>query len=264
MAHVPFTGNFKAFFILAITITLGYGFTLNYPFHFDDLRFISDKPVSQHFRYATREASTPHPDYAKIHFHLKQVIASLADSFPNRNLTQLTFAVNYAMGGTNNRISYHLVNIFIHWINACLVFYLIRKLAWNRSWNQAFFGSLVFACHPLQTSAVTYILQRNGLLGSTFYLLTVLSWIQLLEVTPSERKRWMGLGLFSWFLALQCKEIVVTAPLICWAYYCIFKFPVTGFLRIFLQRSILFFSFLQEQCYWHPCILAFGIPFRLL
>jgi len=80
-----------------------------------------------------------------------------------------------------------LFNIIIHIINSILVFLLVRKLFLtsiitssrlrNHTFNISLFTALIFAVHPIQVQAVTYITQRMVSLAVMFYLLSVFFYI---------------------------------------------------------------------------------------
>lgn len=86
-----------------------------------------------------------------------------------RPLTALTFAFNYAAGGLNVW-GYHAVNFGIHWAAGLALFALLLR---HLKPELAFFASLIWMVHPLQTQPVNYIVQRSELLMGLFYLLTL-------------------------------------------------------------------------------------------
>ena len=146
----------------------------------------------------------------------------------HRFVGYLTFAVNYALGG-QDVFDYHLVNFLIHAINAGLVYALVlltfrtprlRNSALASSAQAiAFFAAALFATHPLQTQAVTYVVQRFASLAALFYLLTVvlfLRWRLHREAGDASRTKrtilYAALFLTA-VLAMKTKETAVTLPL---------------------------------------------------
>src|SRR3972149_3742388 len=139
----------------------------------------------------------------------------------------LSFALNYAYGGLN-AASYHLVNIAVHLANAvltaALVFTLFRtpalKKAFSDGWTVAAIAvtaALVFAVHPVQTQAVTYIVQRFASLATFFYLLSVVSYLKARLEAGEKGTRHRGaalyaIALFSAVLAMMTKETAFTLP----------------------------------------------------
>jgi hypothetical protein len=98
---------------------------------------------------------------------------------PTRWVPRLTFALNRRMHGLGVR-GFHVLNLAIHVAAALLVWRLARlllrcpaprtlRLAAAGDWIAAFAGA-IFVVHPLQTQAVTYIVQRDASLAALFYL----------------------------------------------------------------------------------------------
>ena len=104
---------------------------------------------------------------------------------------------------------FHLQNLFWHALNAMLVFLLGRHLLGSDAGG--FLAALLFALHPVQTEAVTYISSRRDVL-STFFFLACL--VVYLRVPREEGPGWgtllLGPVLFS--LGLLTKEMVITLP----------------------------------------------------
>ncbi len=80
-------------------------------------------------------------------------------------------------------------------------------------------AALIFVSHPIQTQAVTYIVQRMTSLCTLFYLAALLLYIYGRE-SASYRRRWIlwTAGCVAWLLALGSKEIAATLPLVVWLY----------------------------------------------
>ena len=124
----------------------------------------------------------------------------------NRFVAYLTFALNYQFGGLNVT-GYHVVNLLIHLVTALLVYALLR-LTFRTPYFQGdtaldvqvaqscrltpqpsslqlqpssfipLFAALLFVVHPVQTQAVTYIVQRMASLATMFYLLSVVLYVK--------------------------------------------------------------------------------------
>jgi tetratricopeptide (TPR) repeat protein len=96
---------------------------------------------------------------------------------------------------------FHLVNIVLHALNAVLLLLIGRKLSGEN--RVAFAAALLFALHPMQTEAVTYVSGRSSSLMATFYLAARLAYL--------EERRWIvSAALF--VLALGTRETAVTLP----------------------------------------------------
>src|SRR5262245_10615475 len=86
-----------------------------------------------------------------------------------RPLVNLTFAVNYALGGLNET-GYHVFNIVVHVACALLLFGVVRRTL-RRPALQSRFGqsadmtaaiaAVLWMIHPLQSEVVDYITQRT-------------------------------------------------------------------------------------------------------
>lgn len=100
-----------------------------------------------------------------------------------RPLATISFAIDYSLGG-KNPWGYKLVSLLVHLVNVLLIFTLThRLLALPRAgvpWSAtaAFAIALVWAIHPLQVSAVLYIVQRMETLALTFVLLALLAYLR--------------------------------------------------------------------------------------
>lgn len=147
-----------------------------------------------------------------------------------RYLGYLSFALNYRVGGLDV-FGYHVANLIIHICNAVLVFWLASLALRTPALRTAEMGpllrgylpltaGLLFAVHPVQTQAVTYIVQRLASLATLFYLLSIASYLSArlaLEVERSRRLRFAclyGLSVLAAVAAMKTKEIACTLPIV--------------------------------------------------
>lgn len=103
-----------------------------------------------------------------------------------RPLAVYSIALNYQLGELNV-VGFHVFNTLIHILSSFLVF-LICRLIFNRVSSiledknklayLALFCALVFLAHPIQTQAVSYIIQRMTSLSALFYLASVFFYIK--------------------------------------------------------------------------------------
>ena len=144
-----------------------------------------------------------------------------------RPVVNVSFAVNYALGGLDVR-GYHLVNIAIHIACALLLFGIVgrtlnlpslRERFGPRSTDLAFAVALIWLVHPLLTDAVDYITQRTELMLGFFYLLTLYAGIR-----GHLESKWRVVAVIACVLGMASKESMVTAPLMIVAYDRIFVF----------------------------------------
>lgn len=153
-------------------------------------------------------------------------LSNFLDFSGRRYVGFLSFALNYHLGKLNV-FGYHLVNLLIHITNGFLVYMLVLLLlktprvlsppslytAQDRTWI-ALSTALLFTAHPIQTQAVTYIVQRFTSLAALFYLLAVVCYLKgrLAESEKGSRYLWYGGALGSTLLAMKTKEISYTLP----------------------------------------------------
>lgn len=136
----------------------------------------------------------------------------IGQTVAGRPLLNLTFALNYAVHGLDVR-GYHVVNTAIHAAAALLLFGLARRafatgaLAPRFGRHAVLLAGLVavlWALHPLQTAAVTYVVQRAESLAALLILLTV---------HAAARDRWW-LAVAAAFAGVAVKETAVVAPVL--------------------------------------------------
>ncbi|MBI4707664.1 MAG: tetratricopeptide repeat protein [Candidatus Omnitrophica bacterium] len=103
------------------------------------------------------------------------------------------------------------------------------------------FVALLFVSHPLQTEAVTYIIQRFTSLSTMFYLLSVLMYIngRLAGFKQPVSFLYYFLSIFSAILAMKTKEIAVSIPISIIIYdLFFFKTPAKKRLLLFLPLML--------------------------
>lgn len=203
------------FLLILLIGFIAYSNSFSVPFHFDDVRNIVEN-------------------------HQIKDLGNFWPPIGSRWFGYLTFALNYRFHGLDVR-GYHTVNLAIHVINALLVYFLIvltfktpyyaQSPLKDRSTVIALFSGLLFAAHPVQTQAVTYIVQRFASLATMFYLVSLVFYIQwrIVSLPGQGRERherlstyasrlessfWYLASLFSTVLAMKTKEIAFTLPLV--------------------------------------------------
>lgn len=141
---------------------------------------------------------------------------------PTRALPTLSFALNrLVLGGS--LAGYHAVNVAVHVANAFLVLGLLGVLRRLRapglpSWTPLA-GALLWALHPLQTNAVSYLSQRITSLAALCYLGAVLCYLRAREArcagaglaSRAHGAWYLGAFLFA-LLAAVAKENTATLP----------------------------------------------------
>lgn len=132
-----------------------------------------------------------------------------------RPLLKLTYTLNWISG--LDILGFHLFNICVHFVSVLLIFALATRLFApgfdndpQRNHWVALFAALLFAVHPANTEAITYISGRSMSLMAMFYLSAFLAYIKGSE----ERKAvWLYVASPALFiLAVASKETAVTLP----------------------------------------------------
>ena len=145
----------------------------------------------------------------------------------SRGLPHLLDTLNYRWGG-EEVWGYHLVNVAIHLANALLVYALalltLRLPVHNGAYATrapvlAALIALIFVVHPLQSMAVSYIVQRAESLAAMFYLAALL----LFAAGESGAVRLRGAPLalavlVLGFLGIMSKETVASLPVALFLY----------------------------------------------
>ena len=203
---------------LVCLIVSVYANALDNEFVFDDFLVVTDNPYVRKPIHEWPEFFTLTPG--------KQVY---------RPLRTLSYAIDYQLGG-NGPFFYHVSNIVYHWLAACLVFAVSRRLlspaAFGTSigvlsarpeWRDwiAFGTALIWALHPIQTDAVTYISGRRDILAGLFFLIGSYAFLRLRALEqPDQIMRWVwaGTALSAFFIGALAKEVVFIFPAVFFAY----------------------------------------------
>jgi len=140
-----------------------------------------------------------------------------------RPLLNLSYALNYALGGTGVR-GFHAANLAVHVLAAWVLFALVRRtlrgpvLAARFGADAtvlAFAVSAIWAWHPVQTEAVTYVTQRAESLMGFFYLATLYCFVRGAEAAaPTRRRLWFALSVLACLGGVGTKEVIVTVPVL--------------------------------------------------
>ncbi|MFM2206870.1 MAG: hypothetical protein RL213_845 [Bacteroidota bacterium] len=149
-------------------------------------------------------------------------VRTIWDLGPSRFVGYYSFALNYHFGQLNVR-GYHIVNLLIHLINACLIYWVTRLLfrspvlkgstVARRQNTIAWLTALLFVSHPLATGAVTYIVQRLASLLTLFYLLSVGLYLTARLSASGRSYGYYAAAALSALLAIHTKENAYTLPL---------------------------------------------------
>jgi tetratricopeptide (TPR) repeat protein len=102
-------------------------------------------------------------------------------------------------------LGYHLTNVVLHAVSACLVVRIVRRLSLPGAW----LAGLVFALHPVCVEAVAWISEQKSTLSGAFYLGAALLYLRF----DQTRRTPHYLGALALFvLALLSKTVTATLP----------------------------------------------------
>lgn len=193
-------------FLIIFAVVLAYNNSFSGSFVFDDIDGIVRNPEIRNFPSAILGTSRP--------------------------VVNLTFFLNYSADGL--RIAgYHLFNIVVHVLASLTLFGIVKRtlgsedlcVKYNRSAETlAFVTALLWGVHPLNTSSVTYIIQRGESLMGLFYLFTL--YCVLVGIRSPNSHKWYTAAIVSCALGMAGKPVMVTAPLL-----------VLMYDRFFISRS---------------------------
>ncbi|MBF0560344.1 MAG: tetratricopeptide repeat protein [Nitrospirae bacterium] len=198
---------------LVVLILIIYSNTFKAPFQWDEDKYIVNNQIIKDLHYFFNPSVTKGFEFY--------------DGFVKRYVGYLTFALNYKVHGFAVT-GYHIVNIVIHIANAVMVYllilltfrtpFMVTSLSRQNTRYIALFSSMLFAAHPIQTEAVTYVFQRFVPLVTFFYLLSLVAYIIFRLETDNQHKAVLcalyALTLLSATLAMKTKENAFTLPVV--------------------------------------------------
>ena len=212
--HSKFGWNSRAFALLFFLILLVYSNTFSASWHLDDYHNILENPrlkienLQPQSIVQTFYASFDRGQYSKDKIY--------------RPIACLTLALNWYFG-QDNPFGYHLVNLTVHFITACLLYLTILALFQSPNLRRKYQGSeyfiallatVLWAINPIQTQAVTYIVQRMASMAAMFYIAGIYLYIK----ARLDNSRWTRIVFFlgcclAFILALGSKENAVLLPI---------------------------------------------------
>tara|TARA_B110000438_G_scaffold71092_1_gene71290 strand:+ start:1748 stop:3823 length:2076 start_codon:yes stop_codon:yes gene_type:complete len=195
---------------MVFLIWLAYGNTLQHSFHFDDIPQILEKPWIRGL----------------------DKIPDFIFSYSQRPLVILSFNINYAVSGFKEW-SYHVFNITFHLLVVFLVYRLGKTIISHISQETELtdnpinkiplLAALIFAAHPLNTQAVTYISSRSSVMATIFYLITIMLFFEGVYAKKEGQIKTKYLfvvgAVISFAIGLLCKLIVISLPAILFSYH---------------------------------------------
>ena len=165
----PCRKNVFAIIAILIIILSIYSNTFDASWHFDDeLNILKEK--SLHLNEISWEKT-------------KKIFLFMPDEGNRiyRPAARLSFALNYYFG-QDGVFGYHIVNLCIHFLASIFLFLfishslnlpLVKAKYGPSSYSIALLASILWAINPMQTQAVTYIVQRMASMAGMFYIVSM-------------------------------------------------------------------------------------------
>jgi len=119
-------------------------------------------------------------------------------------LVYSTFWLEHKLWGLNPA-GYHVVNVALHGVNTVLLWRILDRLEVPGAWLAA----ALFAVHPMQAEAVTWVMGRKDVLSTLFYLTAAGCWLSCRE---RPRIGIQALMLLLFAAGMLTKSMVVTLP----------------------------------------------------
>jgi len=189
----PALARIVPYVFLSLAVFLAYANIYHNEFLFDDIALIVNNQFLRDWRFLPALLTT------------KLNAGSNIDGTYYRPMQSLLYLGLFQMAGLST-IAFHLLNITLHAVNACLVYALGLKLRFIR--GAVFVAALLWALHPLQTEAVTYMSATADTLYTLFLLLAMIA------VVPDFSLRRFAVSAPLILLCLLSKEEAVIAPLL--------------------------------------------------
>ena len=214
------------YIILTILVCLAYGNTLQHSFHFDDISSILEKPWIRGL----------------------DKIPDFIFSYSQRPLVILSFNINYAISGFKEW-SYHVFNITFHLLVVFLVYRLGKLIVSHISQKTSsvvnisnqipLLAAVIFAIHPLNTQAVTYISSRSSIMATMFYLMAIILFSKGLYKTKEKEIKtnyaFVMSAVIFFGIGFLCKLIIISLPAILFAYH--YYFISDQNIKIWVKRQ---------------------------
>ncbi|MBI9083066.1 MAG: tetratricopeptide repeat protein [Desulfobacterales bacterium] len=145
----------------------------------------------------------------------------------DRPVAYLTLAANWALGRTDP-LGYHIVNFLIHVLTA-ITLYGLARITLNLPAMTGRYGAnahaiallctLLWAVHPIQVTAVTYIVQRMAALATLFTLLAMIGYVKWQTgKNRSATLPWLALCGCCALMAIGSKENAAMLPVSLYLY----------------------------------------------
>jgi len=247
------------FIALLVVLIIIYGNSFHSEWHLDDYANIVNNP-DVHLK-------------SPVWNHIKKV-------FPGRlcgrflPLSFSTFAFNYYFSNTTV-FGYHVVNFLIHYFASLFLFLLIYNTLqlprlsrqYQRSaYPIALLSVFLWSTHPIQVSAVTYIVQRIASMAGLFYIMAMYFYVKgRITTATGKRTVYFVFCLVCAACALGSKETAVMLPVSIFLYD---LFLIQGISKESIKKNLiimllpLLFVILAAAAYTDVTSLLNGYQYR--
>jgi len=212
--------KFMVILIISVLSFSAYSFMLGAPFrNYDDNFSIVNNPVIKDVKNIDKIFTSSF--FGAGHYY--------------RPLVTFSNMIEYMIFGLNP-FYFHLTNLILHILIAIKIYYLFRILLKNNT--GAFFVSLLFSIHPINSEVVASIPDRSILL-STFFALSAF----LLFCMWSKKKGvlFLLLSLFAFVLSLMSKESAAMLPVVLFGYGLIISEDKTKMFSFSFRKTLPYF-----------------------
>jgi tetratricopeptide (TPR) repeat protein len=207
----PGPGHARAVVLFVLVGLLAYFSSLHGDYVLDDFRFSKDPDIGRPFH----------------------------SSMVARPVIAISFAINYSIDGINSR-GYHAMNLAAHLLAGLLLYDLVRRTLLMPRFGGRFDSTagwigltagLMWFAHPLNTQAVTYVIQRCESFMGLFLLASL--WCYIRGTESSRAAWWYAAAVACCALGAGCKEMMIVLVPLAWLYDRTF---LTGSWRESLRR----------------------------
>jgi len=207
----PCRRNLFAFVTLFIIVLAIYSNTFDASWHFDDETNIL-KNKALHLTDLTWQ-------------NVKSTFYASWDGRGNlfRPVACLSLALNYYFGGTEV-LGYHIINLAIHFLSSIFLFLfvyhtlnlpILKERYGPNAYFIALLSAVLWAINPVQTQAITYVVQRMASMAGMFYIMAMYFYLKGRISTPKFLKgTHYFLCLVCGILTLGSKENAVMLPMV--------------------------------------------------
>jgi tetratricopeptide (TPR) repeat protein len=188
--------------LIAAAGLVAYHNSFHGPFVFDDVLAISENTSIRRLSALGQVLNPPHQ----------------TATAQGRPVLNLSLALNYAVGGADPA-GYHWANLLIHIAAGLALFGIVRRTLLMPGMSPRFGAAalplalataVIWTVHPLQTEAVTYMIQRAESLMGLLYLLTLYCFIR--GTQSGAPGTWWTAAFAACLLGMGTKEVMVSAP----------------------------------------------------